>query len=203
MPIQTKLTRALGIAAPVVQGGMHYVGFAPLAAAVSNAGGIGLITALSQPSPEKLREEIQKCKALTSKPFGVNLTLLPMLQPPDYPAFAQVVEDEMASGQLRMIETAGHYKGLAPFVDQFKAAGAYVVHKCVALRHAKSATRLGVDAISLDGFECAGHPGEDDIGNWVLSALSLLKSWTSLSLCLAGARMAGSSPPHLRSALKE
>ena len=175
MPIQTKLTRALGIAAPVVQGGMHYVGFAPLAAAVSNAGGIGLITALSQPSPEKLREEIQKCKALTSKPFGVNLTLLPMLQPPDYPAFAQVVEDEMASGQLRMIETAGHYKGLAPFVDQFKAAGAYVVHKCVALRHAKSAARLGVDAISLDGFECAGHPGEDDIGNWVLCAIAAKK----------------------------
>lgn len=113
---------------------MHYVGYAPLAAAVSNAGGIGLITALTQPTPEALRQEIRKTKELTAKPFGVNLTLLPALEPPDYPAFADVVEDEMASGQLRMIETAGHFRGLEPFVRQFKAAGAYVVHKCVAIR---------------------------------------------------------------------
>jgi NAD(P)H-dependent flavin oxidoreductase YrpB (nitropropane dioxygenase family) len=170
MPLVTELTRALGIAKPLIQGGMHHVGFAPLAAAVSNAGGLGLITVLSQPSPEALRAELRKTKELTSKPFGVNLTLLPALQPPDYPAYADVVEDEMASGQLRCVETAGHFKGLAPFVEQFKAKGAYVIHKCTQVRHAKSAERLGVDAISMDGFECAGHPGEADVGNWVLFA---------------------------------
>jgi len=172
MPIATKLTKALGIAHPLIQGGMHYVGYAPLAAAVSNAGGIGLITALTQKSAEDLRAEIVKCKKLTSKPFGVNLTLLPALTPPDYPAFAKVVEEEMEGGQLRLIETAGHVKGLAPFVEQFKSAGAYVIHKCVAVRHAKTAQRLGVDAISMDGFDCAGHPGEYDIGNWVLFAIA-------------------------------
>lgn len=111
MPLTTKLTRALGIKHPLIQGGMHYVGYAPLVAAVGNAGGIGCITALTQPSPEALQAEIQLCKKLSSKPFGVNLTLLPMLQPPNYDAYAQVVEDEMASGQLRMIETAGHSRG--------------------------------------------------------------------------------------------
>jgi len=170
MPISTKLTKSLGIKHPLIQGGMHYVGYAPLVAAVSNAGAIGCITALTQPTPEALQKEIQACKALTKKPFGVNLTLLPMLQPPNYEAFAQVVEDEMASGQLRMIETAGHFKGLAPFVQKFKAAGAFVIHKCVTVRHAKSAEKLGVDMISMDGFDCAGHPGEADIGNWVLFA---------------------------------
>lgn len=168
MPISTKLTKALGITHPLIQGGMHYVGYAPLVAAVSNAGAIGCITALTFPSAEALQQEIRKCKELTSKPFGVNLTLLPMLQPPNYDAYAQVVEDEMASGQLRLIETAGHFKGLEPFVKRFKAAGAFVIHKCVAVRHAKSAERLGVDMISMDGFDCAGHPGEADIGNWVL-----------------------------------
>merc|ERR1712179_102410 len=170
MPISTKLTKALGISHHLIQGGMHYVGYAPLVAAVSNAGAIGCITALTQPSPEALQKEIRACKALTKKPFGVNLTLLPMLQPPNYEAFAQVVEDEMASGQLRLIETAGHFKGLAPFVKQFKDAGAFVIHKCVTVRHAKSAEKLGVDMISMDGFDCAGHPGEADIGNWVLFA---------------------------------
>ena len=168
MPISTKLTRALGIRHPLIQGGMHYVGYAPLVAAVSNAGAIGCITALTFPSPESLQAEIRKCKQLTSKPFGVNLTLLPMLQPPDYGAYAQVVEDEMKSGQLRLIETAGHFKGLEPLVTKFKAAGAFIIHKCVTVRHAKSAERLGVDMISMDGFDCAGHPGEADIGNWVL-----------------------------------
>jgi len=146
------------------------VGYAPLVAAVGNAGGIGCITALTQPSPEALQKEIRLCKALSKKPFGVNLTLLPMLQPPNYDAFADVVEEEMASGQLRLIETAGHFKGLAPFVKQFKAAGALVIHKCVTIRHAKSAEKMGVDMISMDGFDCAGHPGESDIGNWVLFA---------------------------------
>ena len=169
MPISTKLTRALGIKHPLIQGGMHYVGYADLVAAVSNAGGIGCITALTFPSAEALRDEIRKCKSLTSKPFGVNMTLLPTLTPPDYPAFATVVEDEMASGQLRLIETAGHVKGLEPFVKQFKAKGAFVIHKCTQIRHAKTAERMGVDMISMDGFDCAGHPGEADIGNWVLS----------------------------------
>lgn len=170
MPISTKLTSALGIRHPIIQGGMHYVGYAPLVAAVSNAGAIGCITALTQPSPEALQKEIRACKALTTKPFGVNLTLLPMLQPPNYDKFAEVVEDEMASGQLRMIETAGHFKGLEPFVKRFKAKGAFVIHKCVTIRHAKSAEKVGVDMISMDGFDCAGHPGEADIGNWVLFA---------------------------------
>ena len=162
MPLTTKLTKALGIKHPLIQGGMHYVGYAPLVrlekyqcqtlvlinlskhkvAAVGNAGGIGCITALTQPSPEALQAEIQLCKKLSSKPFGVNLTLLPMLQPPNYDAYAQVVEDEMASGQLRMIETAGHFKGLEPFVKRFKAKGAYVIHKCVTIRHAKSAEKV-------------------------------------------------------------
>ena len=168
MPISTKLTKALGITHPLIQGGMHYVGYAPLAAAVGNAGGIGCITALSQPSPEALQKEIRLCKQLSKKPFGVNLTLLPMLQPPNYSEFAKVVEEEMASGQLRMIETAGHFKGLQPFVKQFKEAGAFVIHKCTQVRHAKAAERMGVDMISMDGFDCAGHPGEADVGNWVL-----------------------------------
>eukprot|EP00947_MAST-08B_sp_MAST-8B-sp1_P005501 g5501.t1 len=169
MPLNTWLTRTLGIRHPIIQGGMHHVGFAPLAAAVSNAGGLGIITALTQPSAEALREEIQKCKELTSEPFGVNLTLLPALEPPDYPAYAQVVEDE----KVPMIETAGHFKGLEPFVKQFKAAGAVVIHKCTTVRHAKSAERMGVDCISMDGFDCAGHPGETDVGNWILFAKAI------------------------------
>eukprot|EP00949_MAST-11_sp_MAST-11-sp1_P003761 g3761.t1 len=164
----TTLTRALGIVHPIVQGGMHYVGYAPLAAAVSEAGGIGLVTVLTQPSPEALEKELKKVKQLTSKPFGVNLTLLPMLKPPNYDDFAAVVEDEMKSGQLRVIETAGHFLGLEPFITRFKAAGGYVIHKCTQIRHAKSAERLGVDCISMDGFECAGHPGEKDVTNWIL-----------------------------------
>ena len=170
MPISTKLTKALGIKAPIIQGGMHYVGYSPLVAAVGEAGGIGRVTALTQPSAEALQNEIRLVKKMSTKPFGVNLTLLPALAPPNYNEFADVVEDEMKSGQLRMIETAGHFKGLEPFVKQFKDAGAFVIHKCVAIRHAKSAERLGVDMISMDGFDCAGHPGEMDIGNWVLFA---------------------------------
>jgi len=168
MPIKTALTRALGIKHPIIQGGMHHVGFAPLAAAVSNAGGLGTITALTQPSPEALREEIQLCKSLTSEPFAVNLTLLPALAPPNYEEYAIVVEEE----KIPCVETAGHFNGLAPFVERFKAAGIFVIHKCVAVRHAKSAARLGVDMISMDGFECAGHPGERDTGNWLLLAMA-------------------------------
>lgn len=148
---------------------------ADLTAAVCNAGAIGCITALTQTSPEALRSEIRKCKDLTGKPFGVNLTLMPSLAPPNYQEYANVVEDEMASGQLRLIETAGHVKGLEPFVQQFKSAGAFVIHKCTQIRHAKTAERMGVDMISMDGFDCAGHPGEADIGNWVLFAKAARK----------------------------
>eukprot|EP00040_Diaphanoeca_grandis_P002519 m.22013 g.22013 ORF g.22013 m.22013 type:complete len:335 (+) comp13645_c0_seq1:141-1145(+) len=195
MGIATKLTRVLGIRHPLIQGGMHYVGYAPLAAAVSNAGGIGLITALTQPTPEALSAEIQKCKQLTDKPFGVNLTLLPTLQPPNYQAFADAVESEMdgPTGQLRMIETAGHYKGLAPFVKQFKANGAYIIHKCTQIRHAKTAQNMGVDCISIDGFECAGHPGEKDVGNWVLFALAAREldiPWVASGGCATGRQLA-------------
>jgi NADH:quinone reductase (non-electrogenic) len=128
MPIRTALTRALGIRHPIIQGGMHHVGFAPLAAAVSNAGGLGTITALTQPSPEALREEIRLCKSLTNEPFAVNLTLLPALAPPNYEEYAIVVEEE----KIPCVETAGHFKGLEPFVTRFKKAGIFVIHKCVA-----------------------------------------------------------------------
>ena len=154
MQVSTALTKALGISLPLIQGGMHYVGYSPLVAAVGNAGAIGCKTALTQPTPEAHQNEIQACKVLGKKQFGVNLTLLPILQPPNYDAFAEVVVDEMASGQLRLIETAGHVKGLEPFMKRFKAAGAFVIHKCVTIRHAKSADKIGVQS---------GH----DIHGWV------------------------------------
>ena len=193
MPIQTNLTRTLGILHPLIQGGMHYVGYAPLAAAVSNAGGLGLVTVLTQPSAEALQAELRKTKQLTHKPFGINLTLLPALQPPNYGEFADVVEEEMKSGQLRVVETAGHFKGLQPFVTQFKNAGAYVIHKCTTVRHAKSAEKMGVDAISMDGFDCAGHPGESDIGNWVLfakAAQELKVPFVASGGCATGSQLA-------------
>mmetsp|Transcript_29468 Transcript_29468/g.51746 ORF Transcript_29468/g.51746 Transcript_29468/m.51746 type:complete len:330 (+) Transcript_29468:122-1111(+) len=164
MPIQTELTRALGIEHPIIQGGMHYVGYAELAAAVSNAGGLGIITALTQPTAEALRKEIQKCKKLTKKPFGVNMTLLPALVPPDYESYAKVVVEE----KIKIVETAG--RNPKRFIEFFKKHGCYVIHKCVAIRHALTAQRLGADMISMDGFECGGHPGESDVGNWVLLA---------------------------------
>jgi nitronate monooxygenase len=162
--LQTKVTQLLGIKHPIVQGGMHYVAYAELAAAVSNAGGLGIITALTQPNANALREEIKKCRTLTDKPFGVNITLLPALVPPDYDSFAQVVIDE----KIKIVETAGNNPG--PYIKKFKEHGIIVIHKCVSIRHALTAERLGVDIISMDGFECAGHPGEDDIGNFVLLA---------------------------------
>lgn len=180
MPFDTKLTRALGIqgkslklhnfikdssdenTVPIVQGGMQWVGTAPLASAVSNAGGLGLLTALTQPTPEALRAEIRKTKALTSKPFGVNITLLPSINPPDYGAYAQVVIDE----GIRIVETAGNSPG--PVIKQLKAVGTIILHKCTTIRHAESAIKLGVDFLSIDGFECAGHVGESDITNFIL-----------------------------------
>lgn len=143
------------------------MGLAPLAGAVSRAGGLGVVTALSLSSPEALRAEIRRAKEIAEgRPIGVNLTLLPTLVPPNYSAYADVVVDE----GIPVIETAGHVQGLQPFVDLFKSKGRVVIHKCTSVRHAKSAQRMGVDMISLDGFECAGHPGEGDVGNFVLAA---------------------------------
>lgn len=164
MPFNTALTRKLGIRIPVVQGGMQWVGYAELASAVSNAGGLGIITALTQPSPEDLRKEIQKCKKMTANPFGVNLTLLPAMVPPDYGAYARVVLDE----GIRIVETAGNSPG--PIIKQLKEADppCVILHKCTTIRHALSAVKLGVDFLSIDGFECAGHVGETDITNFIL-----------------------------------
>ncbi|KYK54921.1 hypothetical protein DCS_06882 [Drechmeria coniospora] len=162
MPFTTELTRRLGIRVPVVQGGMMHVGTADLASAVSNAGGLGIITALIFPTPAALREEIRRCRKLTKNPFGVNITLLPAMVPPDYGAYAQAVIDE----GVRIVETAGNSPG--PVIAQLKKAGITVLHKCTTIRHAQSAVKLGVDFLSIDGFECAGHVGESDITNFIL-----------------------------------
>lgn len=160
--MKTRITELLGIKHPIVQGGMHYVGFAELAAAVSNAGGLGIITALTQRTPELLAAEIGKCRSMTDKPFGVNLTILPAIKPPPYAEYRQAIIE----AGITMVETAG-YKP-QEHVDHFKANGIKVIHKCTAVRHALSAERMGVDAVSIDGFECAGHPGEDDIPGLIL-----------------------------------
>ena len=162
MTLKTRFTELVGIEYPIVQGGMMWVGRAELAAAVSNAGGLGILTALTQPSPDALREEIARCRTMTDKPFGVNLTILPSVNPPPYAEYRKAIID---SG-IKIVETAGHNP--REHVEDFKAHGITVVHKCTAVRHALSAERMGVDAISIDGFECAGHPGEDDIPGLVL-----------------------------------
>ncbi|KAI1101251.1 hypothetical protein F4804DRAFT_316437 [Jackrogersella minutella] len=162
MPFDTELTRRLGIKIPVVQGGMQHVGYAELAAAVSNAGGLGILTALTQPTPEDLRNEIRRCRKMTKYPFGVNITLLPTLVPPNYAAYAQVVIDE----GIKVVETAGNSPG--PVIKKLKTAGIIILHKCTTIRHAQSAIKLGVDFLSIDGFECAGHVGESDITNFIL-----------------------------------
>lgn len=162
MALRTRITDLLGIKYPIVQGGMQWVGRAELAAAVSNAGGLGTLSALTQSSPDDLRREIEKCRRLTDKPFAVNLTILPSVSPPPYAEYRQAIID---SG-VRIVETAG-YKP-QEHVDAFKAEGIKVIHKCTSVRHALSAERIGVDALSIDGFECAGHPGEDDICGLVL-----------------------------------
>lgn len=172
MPLRTKLTELCGIEHPLVQGGMHHVGFAEMAAAVSNAGGLGIITSITitQKYPEDeiggLRREIQKCRTLTDKPFGVNVTLLPAIGKSDMPGIIQCIIDE----KITVVETAG--RSPEPVLKQLKAAGIIVMHKCTAIRHALSAARAGVDIISMDGFDCGGHPGEDDVGNWVLLPLA-------------------------------
>jgi nitronate monooxygenase len=162
MAIRTRFTELFGVEHPIAQGGMQWVGKAELVAAVANAGALGFITALTQPTPEDLAKEIQRTKDLTDKPFGVNLTILPAIKPPPYAEYrAAIIE----SG-ITMVETAG-YKP-QEHVDHFKQHGIKVIHKCTAVRHALSAERMGVDAISIDGFECAGHPGEDDIPGLIL-----------------------------------
>jgi nitronate monooxygenase len=160
--MKTRVTELLGIRYPIIQGGMMWVGRAGLAAAVSNAGGLGILTALTQPTPEALLEEIARCRALTAQPFGVNLTILPSAVPPPYEAYLDAI---IASG-VRILETAGNNPG--PCIDKARAAGLRVIHKCTAVRHALAAERLGADIVSIDGFECAGHPGEDDVGGLVL-----------------------------------
>jgi len=162
MAIRTRITELLGIEHPIVQGGMMWVGRAELAAAVSNAGGLGILTGLTQPTPDDLRREIDRCRTMTDKPFGVNLTILPSVSPPPYAEYRKAI---IESG-VKIVETAGHKP--QEHVDDFKSHGVTVLHKCTAVRHALSAERMGVDVISIDGFECAGHPGEDDIPGLVL-----------------------------------
>ncbi|KKY14083.1 putative 2-nitropropane dioxygenase family [Phaeomoniella chlamydospora] len=162
MPFNTELTRRLGIKVPVVQGGMQWVGYAELASAVSNAGGLGILTALTQPTPEDLRKEIRRCRGMTSNPFGVNITLLPAIVPPDYTAYAKVVIEE----GIKIVETAGNSPG--PVIKLLKENDIIILHKCTTIRHAQSAIKLGVDFLSIDGFECAGHVGESDITNFIL-----------------------------------
>jgi nitronate monooxygenase len=160
--MKTRITEMLGVQYPIIQGGMQWVGYAEMASAVSNAGGFGILTALTQPTPEALAAEIARCRGMTDKPFGVNLTILPSINPPPYERYLDVIID---SG-IRVLETAGNNP--KEFIAKAKAAGVKIIHKCVAVRHALSAERSGVDAVSIDGFECAGHPGEDDIGGLVL-----------------------------------
>ncbi|MBP6725377.1 MAG: nitronate monooxygenase [Halioglobus sp.] len=160
--MKTRITEMLGIQHPIIQGGMHFVGFAELAAAVSNAGGLGIITGLTQGTPEKLAAEIARCRAMTDKPFGVNITFLPTLTPPDYPGLFKVIIE----GGVKVVETAGNNP--AQWMPMLKEAGIKVIHKCTAVRHALKAQSIGCDAVSVDGFECGGHPGEDDIPNFIL-----------------------------------
>ena len=160
--MKTRITELFGIAHPIIQGGMHFVGRAELASAVANAGGLGIITALTQKTPEGLRAEIRRCRTMTDRPFGVNLTFLPAVTPPDYPGFVDVI---VAEG-ITIVETAGNNP--QQWLPALKAAGIKVIHKCTSVRHSLKAQRIGCDAVSVDGFECGGHPGEDDVPNMIL-----------------------------------
>jgi len=163
MAFKTRITEMLEIEHPIVQGGMQGVGLAELASAVSNAGGLGTLTALTQPSPQALREEIERCRSMTDKPFAVNITVLPTILPPDYKGYAQAAID----GGVKIFETAGTQE-VREIWDMAKPHGIKILHKCTAVRHALSAEKHGCDIISIDGFECAGHPGEDDIPGLIL-----------------------------------
>ncbi|MBT4519186.1 MAG: nitronate monooxygenase [Halieaceae bacterium] len=160
--MKTKITELFNIEHPVIQGGMHYVGFAEMAAAASNAGALGIITGLTQKTPEDLAREIARCKEMTDKPFGVNLTFLPAFTAPDYPGYVKVIIE----GGVKIVETAG--RSPEAYMPYFKEAGIKVIHKCTSVRHALKAEKIGCDAVSVDGFECGGHPGEDDIPNMIL-----------------------------------
>ncbi len=160
--MKTRITELFNIQHPIIQGGMHYVGLAELAAAVSNAGGLGIITGLTQRTPELLAAEIAKCNDMTDKPFGVNLTFLPTFATPPYPEYIQAIIE----GGVRIVETAG--RSPEEHMPAMKAAGIKVIHKCTSVRHSLKAERIGCDAVSVDGFECGGHPGEDDIPNMIL-----------------------------------
>ncbi|WP_340053206.1 NAD(P)H-dependent flavin oxidoreductase [Pseudomonas sp. JAI120] len=160
--MKTQVTELLGIRYPIIQGGMQWVGRAELASAVSNAGGLGIITGLTQVSAQALAEEIARCRVMTDRPFGVNMTIFPTISPPPYDEYI----DAIIEGGIKVVETAGN-KALE-YIPKLKSAGIKILHKCVAVRHALAAERLGVDAISIDGFECAGHPGEEDIPGLVL-----------------------------------
>ena len=160
--MKTRITELFGIQHPIIQGGMHYVGFAELAAAVSNAGGLGLITGLTQRTPELLANEIRRCREMTDKPFGVNLTFLPVLTAPDYPGYIKAIID----GGVKAVETAGNNP--QKWLPALHEAGIKVIHKCTSVRHSLKAQAIGCDAVSVDGFECGGHPGEDDVPNFIL-----------------------------------
>jgi nitronate monooxygenase len=160
--MKTRITELLGIRHPIIQGGMHFVGLAELAAAVSNAGGLGIITGLTQPTPDDLAREIARCRAMTDRPFGVNLTFLPAVKPPDYPGYVRVIVEQ----GVRVVETAGNNP--QKWLPELQKAGIKVIHKCTSVRHAKKAESIGCDALSIDGFECGGHPGEDDVPNMIL-----------------------------------
>jgi NADH:quinone reductase (non-electrogenic) len=160
--MKTAITELFNIRHPIIQGGMHYVGFAELAAAVANAGGLGIITGLTQRTPELLAKEIAKCRDMTDKPFGVNLTFLPAFTAPPYPEYIAAIRE----GGVKAVETAG--RSPEQYMPALKAAGIKVIHKCTSVRHSLKAEAIGCDAVSVDGFECGGHPGEDDIPNMIL-----------------------------------
>ncbi|MFZ5570440.1 MAG: NAD(P)H-dependent flavin oxidoreductase [Thermodesulfobacteriota bacterium] len=162
----TRITELFGIERPIVQGGLMWIARAGLVSAVANAGGMGFMTALTFADPEEFRAEIRNCRERTSKPFGVNLTFLPTMRPPDYPAYIRICIEE----GIRFIETAG--RNPEPYMDQIKSAGIRVVHKCTSVRHAQKAESIGCDAVSIDGFEAAGHPGEDDVTSLILIPLT-------------------------------
>ena len=160
--MKTRITELFNIEHPIIQGGMHYVGFAELASAVSNAGGLGIITGLTQKSPSDLAKEIARCHEMTDKPFGVNLTFLPTVAAPDYPGYIDAIID----GGIKVVETAG--RNPQAYMEQLKKADIKVIHKCTSVRHSLKAESIGCDAVSVDGFECGGHPGEDDMPNMIL-----------------------------------
>src|SRR6267142_2336057 len=160
--MKTRITELFGIKHPIIQGGMHFVGFAELAAAVSNADGLGIITGLTQRTPELLAKEIAKCRDMTDKPFGVNLTFLPAFSQPPYPEYIAAIKE----GGVKIVETAG--RSPEQYMPELKAAGIKVIHKCTSVRHSLKAEKIGCDAVSVDGFECGGHPGEDDMPNMIL-----------------------------------